>query len=238
MMNGVAIIGAGGHMARILVVEDEPTLLETISYNLREEGYKVVTAVDGFAALDVMKTTSPDLILLDVMLPGVDGLEVCRLIRRESAVPIIMLTAKAREIDKVVGLEVGADDYITKPFGMMELIARVRAALRRSRRETQSPETFSAHGIQLDIAKRVAKVDDQPVDLRPKEFELLHLLIANRGRVIERPTLLDRIWGEDEYIDPGTVDVHIRRLREKIESDPSKPLRILTVRGVGYKFAE
>lgn len=225
-------------MPRILVVEDEPSLVETIAYNLREEGYKVVTAMDGIAALDVMKTEAPDLILLDVMLPGVDGLEVCRLIRKESDVPIIMLTAKAREIDKVVGLEVGADDYITKPFGMMELIARVRAALRRSRRESQSTEAFSAHGIQLDTSKRVVKVDDQPVDLRPKEFELLHILIANRGRVMERSTLLDRIWGEDEYIDAGTVDVHIRRLREKVEADPSKPMRILTVRGVGYKFAE
>jgi len=225
-------------MPKVLIVEDEPSLVETISYNLREEGYKVCTSADGISALDVMKQEAPDLILLDVMLPGVDGLEVCRLIRRESDIPIIMLTAKSREIDKVVGLEVGADDYITKPFGMMELIARIRAALRRSRRESQSPEVFSASGLQLDTAKRVVKVDDANVDLRPKEFELLHILIANRGRVMERTTLLDRIWGEDEYIDAGTVDVHIRRLREKVESDPSKPTRILTVRGVGYKFAE
>lgn len=225
-------------MPKVLIVEDEPSLVETISYNLREEGYKVCTAADGITALDVMKNESPDLVLLDVMLPGVDGLEVCRLIRRESDVPIIMLTAKSREIDKVVGLEVGADDYITKPFGMMELIARIRAALRRSRRESQSPEVFSAHGIQLDIAKRNVTVEDATVELRPKEFELLHILLANRGRVMERSTLLDRIWGEDEYIDAGTVDVHIRRLREKVEVDPSKPVRILTVRGAGYKFAE
>jgi DNA-binding response OmpR family regulator len=225
-------------MPKILIVEDEPALVETISYNLREEGYKVCSATDGIAALEIVKQESPDLILLDVMLPGVDGLEVCRLIRRESAVPIVMLTAKAREIDKVVGLEVGADDYITKPFGMMELIARIRAALRRSRRESQSPEVYSAHGIQLDIARRSVTVEDKPVNLRPREFELLHALMANRGRVMERSFLLDRVWGEDEYIDAGTVDVHIRRLREKIETNPSKPGRVLTVRGVGYKFAE
>jgi len=172
------------------------------------------------------------------MLPGIDGLEICRIIRRESSIPIIMLTAKSREIDKVVGLEMGADDYVTKPFGMLELIARIRTALRRSRPESQSAGTLSAHGVELDVERRSVRVDGKEISLRLKEFELLHILQANRGRVMERSVLLDRIWGEDQYIDAGTVDVHIRRLREKVEEDPSKPKRILTVRGVGYKFAE
>lgn len=225
-------------MPKILIVEDEPALAETVAYNLREEGFKVCTAADGLTALDLLRREKPDLVLLDVMLPEMDGLEVCRMMRRDSEIPIIMVTAKSREIDKVVALEIGADDYITKPFGMLELIARVRASLRRSRRESQSVEVFSGLGIDLDTARRTVLVEGGGVDLRPKEFELLHLLMANRGRVMQRSTLLDRIWGEDEYIDAGTVDVHIRRLREKVESDPSKPQRILTVRGVGYKFAE
>jgi DNA-binding response OmpR family regulator len=225
-------------MAKVLIVEDETPLAETIAYNLREEGYKVCTAVDGISALDVFRQEKPDLVLIDVMLPKIDGLEVCRLIRRESEAPILMLTAKSREIDKVVGLEVGADDYITKPFGMLELIARIRAALRRSRREAPAAEVIRAHGIELDTARHSVRVDGREVDLRPKEFELLHVLMANRGRVMERSVLLDRVWGEDEFIDQGTVDVHIRRLREKIEEDPGKPTRVLTLRGIGYKFAE
>jgi DNA-binding response OmpR family regulator len=225
-------------MAKVLIVEDEVTLAETIAYNLREEGYKVCSAADGITALEVFRREKPDLILLDVMLPGIDGVEVCRLIRRESDLPILMLTAKSREMDKVIGLEVGADDYITKPFGMAELIARIRAALRRSRRESREAEVLTGHGVELDIARHSVKVDTRDVILRPKEFELLRVLMSNRGRVIERSALLDRVWGEDEYIDPGTVDVHIRRLREKVEDDPSKPRRILTVRSVGYKFAE
>lgn len=225
-------------MPKVLIVEDEAPLAETIAYNLREEGYKVCAVGDGIAALDAFRQEKPDLVLLDIMLPGIDGLEVCRLFRKESEVPILMLTAKSREIDKVVGLEVGADDYITKPFSMLELIARVRAALRRSRQETKAPDVLSAHGIELDIARHSVKVNSMEVVLRPKEFELLRVLLANRGRVMERSDLLDRIWGEDEYIDAGTVDVHVRRLRQKIEDDPSKPTRILTVRGAGYKFAE
>jgi len=225
-------------MPKVLIVEDEAPLAETIAYNLREEGYKVCAVGDGIAALDALRQEKPDLVLLDIMLPGIDGLEVCRLIRKESEIPILMLTAKSREIDKVVGLEVGADDYITKPFSMLELIARVRAALRRSRQETKAPDVLSAHGIELDIARHSVKVNSMEVVLRPKEFELLRVLLANRGRVMERSDLLDRIWGEDEYIDAGTVDVHVRRLRQKIEDDPSKPTRILTVRGAGYKFAE
>lgn len=225
-------------MSRILIVEDETPLAETVAYNLREEGYKVYITGDGLAGLEVLKSEKPDLVLLDVMLPGMDGLEVCRLIRKESDVPVLMLTAKSREIDRVVGLEVGADDYITKPFGMMELIARVRAALRRSKRESQASELVSGHGVEVDTARHLVKIDGSDVDLRPKEFDLLHVLLSNRGRVMQRSVLLDRVWGEDEYIDPGTVDVHIRRLREKVEDDPSRPKRILTVRGVGYKFAE
>lgn len=225
-------------MPKILLVEDEAPLAETISYNLREEGYKVQVVSDGLSALDSIRTEKFDLVLLDIMLPGMDGLEVCRCIRRESNVPILMLTAKSREIDKVVGLEVGADDYITKPFGMLELIARIRAALRRFRTETQSQELLVAHGVELDVTRHRVTVEGREVELRPKEFQLLHLLLANRGRVMERRVLLDRVWGEDEYIDPGTVDVHIRRLREKVENDASDPQRILTVRGIGYKFAE
>lgn len=225
-------------MAKILIVEDEAPLAETVAYNLREEGYKVCIAGDGISALDMLKQEKPDLALLDVMLPGIDGLEVCRLIRRESDMPVIMLTAKSREVDKVVGLEVGADDYITKPFGMMELIARVRAALRRSRGQSKTSDILSAHGLELDTSRHMVKICGNEVDLRPKEFELLYVLMSNRGRVMERSILLDRIWGEDEYIDAGTVDVHIRRLREKVEDDPSKPARVLTVRGIGYKFAE
>ncbi|MHB0913685.1 MAG: response regulator [Armatimonadota bacterium] len=224
-------------MAKVLIIEDEAPLRDTVAYNLREEGYKVCTAPDGFSALSVFRQEKPDVVLLDVMLPGIDGLEVCRLIRKESDAPVIMLTAKSREVDKVIGLTVGADDYLTKPFGMMELIARVKAALRRSRQESR-PETVSAQGVELDTSKHTVKIDGRAIDLRPKEFELLHLLMANRGRVMERAALLDRIWGEDEYIDAGTVDVHIRRLREKVEADPSKPQRVLTVRGVGYKFAD
>lgn len=225
-------------MPKILIVEDEAPLAETIAYNLREEGYKALIARDGVAALDMLKQEKPDLVLLDIMLPLLDGLEVCRIIRRDSAIPVIMLTAKSREIDKVVGLEVGADDYITKPFGMMELIARIRAALRRSRTSSAPSETISAHDLEVDTAKHTVRFHGAEIVLRPKEFELLTMLMSNRGRVMDRATLLDRIWGEDEYIDGGTVDVHIRRLREKVEENPSKPTRVLTVRGVGYKFAE
>ncbi len=226
-------------MHKIVLVEDEASLAETIAFNLREEGYDVITVADGAQALDVIMRERPDLVLLDVMLPGMDGLEVCRRLRRQSdEVPVIMLTARAREIDKVVGLEVGADDYVTKPFGMMELVARVRAALRRARRNEADQEILRGLGIEMNTAKHEVRVNDRLVELRPKEFDLLHILMANRGRVLDRSTLLDRVWGEDEYIDQGTLDVHVRRLREKIEDDPGSPKRVVTVRGVGYKFAE
>lgn len=225
-------------MPKILIVEDETPLAETIAYNLREEGYKAIIANDGLEALDAFRAESPDLVILDLMIPKIDGLEVCKNIRKNSNVPIIMLTAKSREVDKVIGLELGADDYITKPFGMLELIARVRAALRRRRDNADQTNVISAHDLEIDTLKHKVIFNDKEVFLRPKEFDLLHLLMSNRGRVMERSVLLDTIWGEDEYIDSGTVDVHIRRLREKVEEDPSNPRRILTVRGIGYKFAE
>ncbi|HEY3377295.1 MAG TPA: response regulator transcription factor [Armatimonadota bacterium] len=226
-------------MSKIVIVEDEVALAETVAFNLREEGYTVSMVHDGLAAMATIRQVKPDLVLLDVMLPGIDGLEICRLLRKESEeIPVLMLTAKSREIDKVIGLEVGADDYITKPFGMLELIARVRAALRRSKRTAAEAEVLRGEGIQMDIARHEVLLNGAPVELRPKEFELLRVLLANRGRVLDRPTLLDRVWGEDEFIDQGTLDVHIRRLREKVEDDPGNPRRVLTVRGIGYKYAE
>jgi DNA-binding response OmpR family regulator len=224
-------------MSKILIVEDETPLLQTVSYNLEQEGYQVIQAQDGLAGLDAARAERPDLVLLDIMLPGIDGVEVCRLLRKEMDIPIIMLTAKAREIDKVVGLEVGADDYVTKPFGMLELLARIRAALRRARTDAKKDEVLRSGDIEMDPGSHTVRVAGNEVELRPKEFDLLHALISNRGRVLERSQLLERVWGEDEYIDAGTLDVHIRRLREKIEADPSSPRHVITVRGIGYKFA-
>lgn len=224
-------------MSKVLIVEDEVPLLQTVSYNLEQEGYQVIQAQDGLTGLDKARSERPDIILLDLMLPGIDGVEVCRLLRKEMDIPIIMLTAKSREIDKVVGLEVGADDYVTKPFGMLELLARVRAALRRARGDSKKDEVLRAGELEMDSASHVVRISGAEVELRPKEFDLLHILLSNRGRVLERSHLLERVWGEDEFIDAGTLDVHIRRLREKIESEPSNPKYVLTVRGVGYKFS-
>lgn len=224
-------------MPKILIVEDELPLLQTISYNFEQEGYQVVQAMDGLSGLDAARTERPDLVLLDVMLPEMDGVEVCRLIRKELDIPIIMLTARSREIDKVVGLEVGADDYVTKPFGMLELLARVRAALRRARTDVQKSDILRAGNIEMDVPSHLVRVDGHEVELRPKEFDLLHILLVNCGRVMERSVLLQRVWGEDVYIDAGTLDVHVRRLREKIERDPGEPHCIITVRGLGYKFS-
>lgn len=225
-------------MANILVVEDEVPLAETIAYNLQAEGFKVNVVHDGSLALARFREQKPDLVILDIMLPGLDGLEVCRRIRKDSDAPVIMLTAKAREIDKVVGLEVGADDYVSKPFGMMELIARVRATLRRTVRPTNADPVLSRHGVQLDVSRHQVTVDGNIVELRPKEFDLLRMLMSNAGRVVDRSTLLDAVWGEDEFIDTRTLDVHVRRLRQKLEIDAGVPTRVLTVRGIGYKFAE
>lgn len=226
---------------RVLLIEDERSLADTIALNLREEGYDVDVALRGDDGFRMASGRPYDLILLDLMLPGVDGRDICRAVRKRSDTPILMLTARAREVDKVLGLEIGADDYLTKPFGMLELIARVKALLRRSRSRngSQDPdEEYSGAGVTVNVSRREVTVDDNRVELRPKEFELLKALIANRGRVMLRERLLDLVWGEDEYLDRGTLDVHIRWLRQKLERDPSSPQRILTIRGAGYKFSD
>lgn len=224
-------------MAKIVLIEDEQALADTIAFNLTAEGYSVVTVADGLDALTTIRREQPDLLLLDIMLPGLDGLEICQLLRHRLEVfPIILLTAKSSEVDKVLGLNVGADDYITKPFSMLELIARVRAALRRAQQPHNASDILRGEGVVLDMARHQVTVQGEVVELRPKEFELLRLLLTNCGRVVPRSSLLDTVWGEVDFSDEGTLDVHIRRLREKIEIDPGNPTRILTVRGVGYKF--
>jgi len=221
---------------KILVVDDEPTLVATVKYNLEREGYQVVTAVDGESGLSMARVERPDLIILDLMLPGLDGFEVCRILRREMTAPILMLTAKTGEVDKVVGLELGADDYVTKPFSMRELLARVRALLRRAEKPAAEAEVVTAGGLQVDLAKREASKRGQPLSLKPKEFELLAFFLRNRGRAFSRDQLLDQIWGYDFAGDTRTVDVHVRWLRQKIEDNPAKPTRLITVRGLGYRF--
>jgi DNA-binding response OmpR family regulator len=222
---------------KILVVDDEPTLVATLRYTLEREGFEVITASDGDSALSAARLSNPDLLLLDLMLPGMSGLEVCRILRREMTVPILMLTAKTDEVDKVVGLEMGADDYVTKPFSMRELVARVRALLRRA--ETAPPsqtEVLTAGDLQVDSQKRQALRKGQTLPLKPKEYDLLVHFLRNHGRAFTREQLLNQIWGYDFLGDSRTVDVHIRWLREKIEDDPGKPARLITVRGVGYRF--
>ena len=235
---------------KLLIVEDEPTLLETLKYYLERQGYEVVTASDGVQALSTARTEKPDLVILDVMLPGLDGFEVCRILRQEMNLPILMLTAKDEEVDKIVGLEVGADDYLTKPFSMRELLARVRAHLRRVRllreelessgqADHESPNggvVFSFGDLVIDESRREIRRDDDVLALKPKEFELLLFLARNRGIALGRSLILERVWGWDFDGGSRTVDVHIRWLREKIEVDPSYPSRILTVRGIGYRF--
>jgi DNA-binding response OmpR family regulator len=230
---------------KVLVVEDEPTLLETLEYNLTRQGYEVYTAADGFTALEIARRERPDAIVLDIMLPGLDGLEVCRILRREMNVPILMLTARADEVDKVVGLEVGADDYLTKPFSMRELLARVKALLRRVRliREELVAEDGAISGEKLtfgdltvDLARREVLLRGEPLHMKPKEYELLVFLARNRAMVLSRDLILERVWGWDYDGGTRTVDVHVRWLREKIEADPAHPTRIVTVRGVGYRF--
>jgi DNA-binding response OmpR family regulator len=228
----------------VLVIEDERAIVDAIALNLREEGYRVETALRGDDGLRLAAGDRYDLIILDLMLPGVDGRDICRAVRKRWQTPILMLTARAREMDKVLGLELGADDYLTKPFGMLELIARVKALLRRSRpqraeeAEAREEEEYSAGGVTLNVARRRVTVDGRQVEFRPKEFELLKALLKNRGRVMMRDRLLELVWGEDEFLDRGTLDVHIRWLRQKLEQEPSRPTRILTVRGVGYKFSD
>lgn len=221
--------------ARILVVDDEPAIQELLRHNLTREGYEVEVAADGHAALAAAGRA--DLIILDLMLPGLDGLTVCREIRRRSDVPILMLTARAEDTDKIVGLEVGADDYVTKPFNVRELVARVRAILRRARRDEGPPtQRLQVGDIALDLEARQAYVGAREVNLSPTEFRLLEVLMENRGRVLSRDQLLDRVWGADYAGDPRVVDVYIRYLREKLEPDPSHPTYIETVRGAGYRF--
>jgi two-component system response regulator RegX3 len=225
----------------VLVVEDEEAFIEALSVGLRREGFEVEIARDGAEALDRFDDVQPDLVLLDVMLPTVSGLDVCREMRHRSDVPIIMVTAKTAEIDTVVGLEVGADDYVTKPYRLRELVARMRAVLRRQPRSgdtvIDSHDVLRVDGIELDPDSHEVRVRGSLVSLPLKEFELLALLMENAGRVLPRATLIDRVWGSDYVGDTKTLDVHVKRLRSKIEDDPSRPQRIVTIRGLGYKFA-
>lgn len=224
-------------MKRILVVDDEPTLVATVKYNLEREGYIVITAADGETALNRAREERPDLVILDVMLPVIDGFEVCRLLRRDMSVPILMLTAKTDEVDRVVGLEIGADDYVTKPFSMRELMARVRALLRRSKAgPEEQAETLSSGELQVNLRSRAAFRSGEVLALKPKELELLTFLLRNRGRAFTREQLLDQIWGYDFVGGTRTVDVHVNWLRQKIEETPAKPTRLVTIRGTGYRF--
>lgn len=226
---------------RVLVVEDEESLVESIRFSLESEGFEVFTALTGVDGLQAARTHNPSLILLDLMLPGMSGLDVCRQLRRESDVPIVMVTAKDAESDKVAGLELGADDYITKPFSPRELVARVRAHIRRADRSgtfADTNEILRGGRIELDIDAHEVRVDGQPVGLRPKEFELLESLMRRKNRLAAREALIDEVWGPSYFGDTKTLDVHIKRLRSKLEVDPANPKQIVTVRGLGYKFVD
>jgi DNA-binding response OmpR family regulator len=224
-------------MSTILLVEDDPILSETLRYNLEREGYAVINAPDGVVGLERARRDQPDMVILDVMLPRLDGFSVCRILRQESEVPILILTARQDEIDRIAGLELGADDYVAKPFSLGELLARVRAIMRRSdRRINTLREVFDAGTIRLDTGSRRAWRNDVELNLSQKEFDLLACLMRNRGIALSRDVLLERVWGYDFLGDSRTVDVHIRWLREKVEPDPGKPTYIQTVRGIGYRF--
>lgn len=228
-------------MARILVVDDEKTIVKGLKFSLEKEGYEVVTAYDGEEALRLFKDENPDLVVLDLMLPELDGFEVCRRIRKGSDVPIVMLTARGEDIDKILGLELGADDYVTKPFNPRELTARIKAILRRAQAPAQdaaSIKVIRLQDLQIDLFQHKVRIRDKDVDLTSKEFALLSVLASHPGRVFNREKLLEQVWGYDYYGDARTVDVHIRHLREKIEPDPATPQYILTVWGAGYKFRE
>ncbi|MGQ9525771.1 MAG: response regulator [Armatimonadota bacterium] len=221
----------------ILIVEDERPIAMSVAFALRQEGFEAVTAEDGRRGLALARSRQPDLIILDLMIPEVDGLEFCRILRRESEVPIIMLTARAGEADRVAGLEMGADDYVVKPFSMRELVARVRAVLRR--RQAYGPgvqNRVRVGDLVIDVDRHTVTLGGSPIALTRREFELLRVMASNHGRVVPREVLLDRVWGDRDSVDPKTLDVHIRWLREKIEEDPSHPRRLLTVRGVGYRY--
>jgi DNA-binding response OmpR family regulator len=225
-------------MARILVVDDEPTLLATVRFNLEREGYEVITASNGGDALQAADRERPDLVLLDLMLPGMHGFEICRALRKRTSVPIVILTARTEEVDRVVGLELGADDYITKPFSMVELIARVRACLRRAAefRAGDESKLISSEALSVDLGKREAALHGTPLNLKTKEFDLLVTLMQNRGQTLTRDQLFLRVWKYESLGSSRTVDVHIGRLRRKIEDDLGRPVRIVTVRGAGYRF--
>ena len=226
----------------VLVIEDEENLVEVLRYNLEREGYRVDACLDGAAGLASARVSRPDLIVLDVMLPGLDGFEICRILRRESDVPILFLTARGEEIDKVVGLELGADDYVTKPFSVREVVARVKGMLRRSRAAARegppgpARRIIRAGDLELDLDGHSVTLRGEPLGLKPREFDLLAMLASNQGRALTREQILERVWGPDYYGDTRTVDVHIRWLRGKIQQYPQCPQRIITIRGVGYRF--
>ena len=228
---------------KILVVEDEKNILEAIKYSMNTEGFEVYGAEDGETGLEMAREILPELVILDVMLPKLDGFEVCRILRREMDIPVFMLTAKVEEIDRVVGLEIGADDYITKPFSMRELIARARNVLRRSSKSglgrdnlSSGKDVIQVGNLKIDLTGHIASISEKLIDLKPREFDLLVMLASSRGRVFTREQILERLWGHDYIGDSRTVDVHIRWIREKIEEDPSTPKKIVTIRGVGYRF--
>lgn len=232
-------LGHDSHMAKILIIEDEVTLAETLAENLTEEGYTVLRAEDGETGLAMIRSTTPDMVVLDIMLPGLDGMSVCRIVRRDNSIahiPIIILTARGTEVDKIVGLESGADDYIVKPFGLGEFLARVRAVMRRVPGRSSVQDELISHDLRIDLTgRRVFRGTDE-LHLSHKEFDLLSELMRNQGVVLSRDLILTKVWGYEYFGDKRTVDVHIRWLREKIEDDPSDPQRIATVRGVGYRF--
>ena len=226
---------------KILIVEDEENILEAIKYSLSKEGYEVYGASDGEIGLEKAKELSPNLVILDVMLPSLDGFEVCRILRKDMDVPVFMLSAKSEEIDRVVGLEIGADDYITKPFSMRELMARVRNALRRANEErgnlnSSKSEKIVAGELEINLASHMVRLSGMSIEMKPREFSLLALLASNAGRAYSRDQILESLWGHAYIGDVRTVDVHVRWIREKIEDDPSRPTKIVTVRGVGYRF--
>ncbi len=226
---------------KVLVIEDEENLLEALKHNLERDGYTALTASDGERGLSLAREHQPDLVILDIMLPQLDGLEVCRILRRESNMPIIMMTAKGEVVDRVVGLELGADDYITKPFSMRELMARLQAVLRRTRGQgqggpSQVNEVLTSGDLVVDLASHQVTLAGNELEMKPREFDLLALLVANRGRAFTRDQILERLWGQDYIGDTRTVDVHIRWIRQKLETEPGSPNRIVTIRGVGYRF--
>ena len=223
-------------MTRVLVVEDEESYSDALAYMLRKEGFEVAIAADGNAALAEFDRNGADIVLLDLMLPGIPGTEVCRQIRATSSVPVIMVSAKDDEVDKVVGLELGADDYVTKPYSPRELVARIRAVLRRGAEPEAATSTLEAGPVRMDVERHVVTVDGAEQKLPLKEFELLEMFLRNPGRVLTRGQLIDRVWGSDYVGDTKTLDVHVKRLRAKLEPDPSEPKYLVTVRGLGYKL--